>query len=603
MKTHPLKPSRFSITALALSAVLTCLSATASAGAVRPGFDTWFEKGDENRPMQSIGFTINYFGVNYADVFFYMNGYAAFNPRRSNYSPTHLMSMMPQQEIIAAFWGDVYTGGAGDGQMNYGPGVVDGRAAVGATWQNINCYRSWILPPGTGTERNTFQMILIDRSDTGPGNFDFELNYDQIQWDSYSQGCDFSNSAVAGYANDGTGAARVAFELTGSMMTGSFLDTGPAETSLIHNSLNSDVPGRYRFFVREGIVYTVMDTDSDGVPDISDNCPTVANPDQANNDANSELTPQGDACDDDDDNDGVLDVADNCQFTANPDQVDSDADGQGDACDADIDGDGINNGADNCPTVPNAEQIDTDTDGQGDACDTDDDSDGVADSSDNCPLTANPDQADLDHDGIGDACDADLDGDSVNNDVDNCPSVANPAQDDTDQDGIGDACDSDIDGDGVANAGDNCPLVANPNQADQDQDGIGDACDTDADNDGILDGVDNCLTVPNPSQRDFDGDGQGDACDADIDGDGVANAQDLCSETPAGAVVDPNLGCSIAQFCPCAGPRGTTEPWRNHGKYVSCVSTTANNFKKASLITAAQKEAITSAAAQSNCGK
>ena len=49
-----------------------------------------------------------------------------------------------------------------------------------------------------------------------------------------------------------------------------------------------------------------QDADLDLVADAVDNCPTVANPDQANYD--NDL--QGDACDDDDDNDGVLDIYD-----------------------------------------------------------------------------------------------------------------------------------------------------------------------------------------------------------------------------------------------------------------------------------------------------
>jgi hypothetical protein len=43
----------------------------------------------------------------------------------------------------------------------------------------------------------------------------------------------------------------------------------------------------------------------------------------------------------DDDNDGVPDVLDNCSTVANPEQLDSDGDGEGNACDVDTDNDGV----------------------------------------------------------------------------------------------------------------------------------------------------------------------------------------------------------------------------------------------------------------------
>jgi hypothetical protein len=283
-----------------------------------------------------------------------------------------------------------------------------------------------------------------------------------------------------------------------------------------------------------------QDSDSDGIVDSKDNCPDVANPEQADFDDDG----LGDACDTDDDDDGVPDTED--AFPLDATEWD------------DSDGDNVGDNADNCPTVANPDQADSDNDGVGDACDTEDDAGGISDSDgdgigddvDNCPDVANPDQADSDNDGVGDACDteddagdeSDADNDGIGDDVDNCPDVANPDQADSDSDGVGDACDteddddgiSDADNDGIGDDVDNCPDVANPDQADSDNDGVGDACDTDygddgvldSDGDGIDDDSDNCPDRANADQADFDSDASGDACDTDDDNDGVSDIND-----------------------------------------------------------------------------
>jgi hypothetical protein len=127
------------------------------------------------------------------------------------------------------------------------------------------------------------------------------------------------------------------------------------------------------------------------------------------------------------DGDGVTDSTDNCPAVANADQADFDGDGMGDRCDSDIDGDGVEDSRDNCPTTPDANQADTDGDGIGDACDQDIDGDLVPNDEDNCRVNANASQSDFDGDGIGDACDPDDDADGVSDGSDACAGTATGA--------------------------------------------------------------------------------------------------------------------------------------------------------------------------------
>jgi len=138
-----------------------------------------------------------------------------------------------------------------------------------------------------------------------------------------------------------------------------------------------------------GVGDVCQDQDDDGIRDLMDNCPTLPNPLQDNADGDT----LGDVCDFDDDSDGVDDGIDNCPDVYNPgqesgtdsdgvgtacdncpshannDQTDTDLDGQGDACDLDDDNDSVLDHLDNCPLKANPGQEDNDGDGVGLLCD------------------------------------------------------------------------------------------------------------------------------------------------------------------------------------------------------------------------------------------
>lgn len=219
--------------------------------AIESGFDsnTLTANDDSSAGPVSLGFTIDFFGVSLDELWVNNNGNVTFDGPQGEYTPYDLTST--GQQIIAPFFADVDTSSAGD-PVTYGTGTFNGRQAFGVNWVNVDYYDS----DSSHTSRNSFQLILVDRSDVSTGAFDIVFNYDKIEWEAGEASDGDSNglggdSARAGYSN-GTGDPGTAFELPGSAVNGAFLDGG--SNALVSNRLNSNVDGRYIMQSRGGTI-------------------------------------------------------------------------------------------------------------------------------------------------------------------------------------------------------------------------------------------------------------------------------------------------------------------------------------------------------------
>ncbi len=189
---------------------------------------------------------INFLGTTTTSVFVNNNGNVTFGSALGGFIPNGLAVGMGVP-IIAPYFADVDTTGTGSGVTRYGNLTVGGHAAFVVDWLNVGYF------PEQTDKTNSFQLLLIDRSETGAGNFDIEFNYDRIQWEagSLDGGLDGLGgiSAAAGYS-DGF---AMSYQLPGSLVNGALIDGGP--DALVSHSLGgSGVPGSYDFEVRDGDV-------------------------------------------------------------------------------------------------------------------------------------------------------------------------------------------------------------------------------------------------------------------------------------------------------------------------------------------------------------
>lgn len=196
-----------------------------------------------------LPFTLDFFGRQHSSLFVNNNGNVTFESPLSTYTPFDLTST--SSEIIAPFFGDIDTRGPGSDATTYGPTTFSGRPAFCVVWGGENGVGYY----DSHTDKmNKLQLLLVDRSDVAPGDFDIVMTYGQIQWETGDASSGINGlggaSARVGYSN-GTGQPGTFFELPGSAVNGVLLDSN-AESGLVHNSRGSLTPGHYVYEVRNG---------------------------------------------------------------------------------------------------------------------------------------------------------------------------------------------------------------------------------------------------------------------------------------------------------------------------------------------------------------
>jgi len=218
----------------AASATATAVNAagTASAGTLSPD-------DDGSSAYVALGFGINFYGVHADHVYVNNNGNITFSSANSAYTPNSGFADL-NFAMIAPFFADVDTrelNNVAGGSVTYGAETnfsdpVDDQVhpTFGIHWNAVDYY--YRLASTHTSLYNTFSLYLVNRDDTGMGNFDIIFKYGDLSWDTgdasggingrVDPNASDAHPARAGFSS-GSGLIGTVFELGQSGGDGSML--------------------------------------------------------------------------------------------------------------------------------------------------------------------------------------------------------------------------------------------------------------------------------------------------------------------------------------------------------------------------------------------
>jgi len=178
---------------------------------------------------------LSFFGRTFFDAWVNINGNITMGAAYATFTP----SVFPSSPypMIAPWWADVDLRGPARNEI-YSAWDLEGQRWI-VTWLDVGYYANHV------DKLNSFQMILTNRDDVFPGDFDVEFRYNRCQW---------TTGDITGVNGFGGSPAVAGFDagnrLDYEVVPGSFT---PAVLGLCTTS-NVGEPGVWRFIVRSGLV-------------------------------------------------------------------------------------------------------------------------------------------------------------------------------------------------------------------------------------------------------------------------------------------------------------------------------------------------------------